>query len=249
MSLDLCKHLVVEKMEGGYVVRTPFRYQDNDSVVLVMRQHDGGRVCVSDGGDAFERLSIEGIDVDNERVQRFLSDVATLHGVHFDVDSLELTIQGALADAEEAVFSLAEVVLQVQALGVLRSTRAESDFRDAVMGLLRETASDMGIEMRPDATVLPGNHFTVDALLLSERPLAVVIASTTNRLLEAELLWSNVQRHGDPTRVIAVIESQKAVGLKQAERANHFTDKTLSYRDYEEGFKESLMTHVSRLGN
>lgn len=90
------------------------------------------------------------------------------------------------------------------------------------------------------------NDFAADAVFHASRPIAIVLASTKERLLEAELMWSTVQRRNDNVDVIAVIESPEKVGKLEADRAPFYTSKVLSFKGnawrMQEAFLSSLRT-------
>ena len=79
---------------------------------------------------------------------------------------------------------------------------------------LKDVANEANIEARFDTPLDTKQLFLADCLFLTAQPVAVIIAGSTERLLEAELAWSHLRQIGDPTRVIAVIEEAKQVGLK-----------------------------------
>jgi hypothetical protein len=111
--------------------------------------------------------------------------------------------------------------------------------------MLKEVEREANVPARYDTPLDAKRLFVADCLFLSERPVAVIVAGSTERLLEAELAWSHLRQIGDPTRVVAVVEDAKQVGLKQKARADYFTDKTYEYRDFESVFREAIKQTVA----
>jgi len=121
----------------------------------------------------------------------------------------------------------------------------DSTFKEEVLELLREAARDTHVEVRFGMSAPIASHFTVDAYFATKKPLAVIVVGTRERLLEAEPLWSTARRANDPTVVYAVVESFRSVGMREAERAGYFTDKVLSFRDFESQLKGKIAEQLN----
>ena len=61
--------------------------------------------------------------------------------------------------------------------------------------------------------------------LTTPRPLIVIAASSAARLLEAEVIHMQYLYTQQPGFVLAIAESEQAVGKKQFKRANFYTGK------------------------
>lgn len=242
MALDLCKELRVKATSGGFLVETPFKYYDRDSVVVFGRDQGGNRYRVSDNGDAAERLGFDGIDVSSERIGRWLAEAKKHFGVEWDSESQEFWAECDTSNLASTVFRIAEAATQLQAMTVTRESHRESTFKSEMLSILREVAREVDVEMRSDVSVV--SHFMADALFLTAKPLAVVLAPTKDRLMEAELMWSTIQHNGDPTVVYAIVESVEKVGRKEHERAAFFTDKVLPFAGYSSELRQSLLASL-----
>lgn len=244
MNLDLCKELQVRRSGDGYVVRTPFKYYDNDSVVVFAWPNSCGVFRVSDNGEAAERLSMDGIDVAGERIDRWIGEAKVFFKIDWDQEEQSFWVEVGEADLASAIFRVAEAASQLQAMTVVRNSLAESTFKAEVMTLIRDVARETGIDVKFDVAVV--SNFTADALFLAPvRPLAVVVAQSKDRLMEAELMWSNAKRLGDPTMVFAVVESSEKVGRKEVERAQFYTDKTLTFRNFSHQVRDKMIESLS----
>ncbi len=60
-------------------------------------------------------------------------------------------------------------------------------------------------------------------------PLIVIAASSAARLLEAEVIHMQYLYTQQPGFVLAIAESEQAVGKKQFKRANFYTGKTVDF--------------------
>jgi hypothetical protein len=242
MALDLCKELRVKPIQGGFLVETPFKYYDRDSVIVFGRELGPNAFRVSDNGDAAERLSFDGIDTGSERITRWLTEAKGHFSVEWDDEGQEFWTDCSASDLASAVFRVAEAATQLQAMTVTRESHRESTFKAEMLSILREVAREVNVEVHFDVPVV--SHFVADALFLTPKPLAVVLAPTKDRLMEAELMWSTVQRNGDPTVVYVVVESVEKVGRKEHERAAFFTDKVLPFAGYSSELHQSLLASV-----
>ncbi len=66
-------------------------------------------------------------------------------------------------------------------------------------------------------------------------PLIVIAATSATRLLEAEVIHMQYRYTNQPRFVLAVVESDKAVGIKQFHRANYYTGKTVQFSAFDFG--------------
>lgn len=241
MNISFCKDFRLEKTSHGYMAVTPLRYYDNDQVVVFARRADSGNYLVTDNGETAMRLALDGVDTEAPRISQWLMDLDSIFGVHWSSKDQELFLEATEAELSKAILRVAESASQFQAMTCLRpNVRAENLFREELLSQLHQVSLDTNIEIKLDVPVDDAQQFRADALFLSPTPLAVVIASTKERLLEAELMWTNAQRMNDPTRVMAVVESAEKVGRKEVDRANYFTTKTVVYRDFEKIFPRNL---------
>ncbi|MBI3372117.1 MAG: DUF1828 domain-containing protein [Betaproteobacteria bacterium] len=244
MNLDVCKDFQIKETQSGLLLVTPFEYEDHDKIVVFAERRPEGRWLVHDNGDAALRLMFDSVSPDSARIRTWLSE--TTLGIEWDDKNNQL--QRIAANEDEIVRSalkVAQAAAQMQAMVSHRVSREESTFKEEVLKLLKEVSEETGVEAKFDVPVDQKRLFNSDCLfLVPDYPLSIFVATSTERLLEAELAWSELRRAGDPTRVFAVVEDAKQVGLKQVERADYFTDKTYRYRDWEEIFRDAVKRSV-----
>lgn len=246
LAAALCQQYQVQPTSGGvFSVVTPLRYDDGDHVVVFVRE-ENSRYKADDNGEAAFRLMQEGVDFDSARLRQWLNSLPEIHGVAWDDDEENLaSFAESPARLPEVVMRVAECSIQMQALAALRVDRVSGpDFKEQIVSVLREVSAETGIEAKYDVPVDQDQQLITDVYFLTETPLAVVAASTTNRLLEAQLMWANAKRIGDRLKVIAVVDDPAKIGIKNFTRANYFTDKTVAYQNLEAPFRTLVRDEV-----
>ena len=240
MKLDLCRDFEIHADNGGWRIVTPWRYGDRDQIVIwAVPTADGWRV--DDNGEAAFRIALDGSDPDSQRIRTWLSSVPGMLGAYWNPDEQRLEAFSDEKGLVGSIHAVAEVSALLGALSLAREIRAPSTFKDEVVSMLREVSRETGIEARFDVALDARQVLIADCLFLSPRPLAVIVAGSVERLLEAELAWSETRRVGDQTRIVAVTEGDGAgISRRRIDQAQFFTDKTLSYRGFETLLRQNI---------
>ena len=100
----------------------------------------------------------------------------------------------------------------------------------------------MNVGVKSDVELPIAGGLKADHVIDTKTPLIVVTATSPTRLLEAEIIFMQYRADGKPGYILAVAESQGAVGKKQFERANYYTHKTVV-------FEQNLLRQVIPLVN
>lgn len=226
----ICALFQVFEDEGGVQrIVTPIEYgSTGDAVVVRVRPRGDGGFVVDENGEAALSASMAGGDVECDAVQRWLEDLRLVSPVMFDDETLCTVAQNELEIAP-AVFRVAEAAQQLFTLATSRATRHASDFRARVAQVFDAAAIEFDFSYQSDFELPIAGGMHADFYLPSQRPLIVIAANSLSRLLEAEIIHMQYQLSKRPGMVVAVAESQSAVGKKQFERANYYTDKTVSF--------------------
>lgn len=220
---------VLEDEAGVQRIITPFEYSSTgDAVVVRVRSRDDGGFVIDENGEAALNASMAGGDIDCDAVQRWLEDQRLLSTVVFDDDVLYAIAQNELEIAP-AIFRMAEAAQQLFTLATSRATRHASDFKARVAEVFDAAAADFEFSYEADFELPIAGGMHADFYIPSQRPLIVIAANSLSRLLEAEIIHMQYQLSKRPGMVVAVAQSQSAVGKKQFERANYYTDKTVSF--------------------
>jgi len=217
------------KPEGGRVV-TPWRYDDGDHVVVfVTREPLGWRL--DDNGEGLFRLASAGVDTDSDRVQARLGAFPQLLGVQVDPADGTLFTMADDKGVGARALAVAEASAQIMGLACLRRDRSQpSDFRERVVAVVEEVARLANIESRKDVPVDESGTILADVYVTAARPIMVIAATSAQRLMEAEIIWLNAARRGEPVFVLATVEDAHRIGVGQYTRANYYTDKTVEFR-------------------
>jgi hypothetical protein len=233
MKPDLCRDFEVHADDGGWRVVTPWRYGDRDRVVIWAVPTNGGW-RVDDNGEAAFRMALDGGDPDSQRVRTWLSTVPPMLGASWNPDEQRLETFPDEKNLASSIHAVAEVSALLGSLSLAREARTPSTFKDEVIAMLHEVSKETGIEARFEVPLDQRQVLVADCLFLSERPLAIIVAGSVERLLEAELAWSEARRTGDQTRIVAVTEGDGAgIPRRRIDQAQFFTDKTLPFRGFE----------------
>lgn len=218
---------VVDDEQNVKRVITPLEFAKTGYAVVVrVRPLEEGKFLIDENGDAAMFASMSGGETDSDSVGRWVADLDC--GLTFadDVVSIQVDTEDAIAPG---IFRVAETAQQLFAIATSRANRQTSDFKSRVAAVFEKAALEHGIHYDVDVELPFAGGMEADFVLHAERPLIVIAANSLPRLLEAEIIHLQSQRHNRKEMVVAVAESQAAVGKKHFERANYFTDKTVSF--------------------
>jgi hypothetical protein len=248
LQSELCKGFVIRPTEGnGLSICTPFTYDDGDSVVIFVLPLNDGSFRVDDNGEAAFRLMTDGMSLDHGKAQSWLKSLEASHDVCWDdIDDELFAVAKSAALVAGVSMRVAECSAQMQVLSALRQERKVSDFKEQIMSVLRDIERETNVEARYDFAADPNQQIFVDAYFMAKTPISVVIATSGERLLEAELLWSMTQQISDPMRVIAVYEDMAKFSDKQLSRASYYTDKAVPWRKMPAAFHQMIKSEVTR---
>lgn len=207
---------------------TPLEYPgSNDKVVVRVRQRAHG-FEIDENGEAAFYASMHGGDVESELVQRWAEDLMQTSGVDYSDETLiaSLSDQRLIAPA---IFQVAAAAQQLFALATSHKERAANDFKDRVAEVVSEIASSLNLPHRSNVELPFAGNMVADHVIDHSTPLIVIAASSTTRLLEAEVIHMQYLYTQQPGFVLAIAESEQAVGKKQFKRANFYTGKTVDF--------------------
>ena len=226
----ICSLFEVYEDEGGvHRVVTPMEYAgSNDSVVIRVRPVENG-FSIDENGEAAHNAMMNGGDIDSDAVLRWLSDLNNHNQIVFDENenlSTQVSDDRLIASS---IFRVAEAAQQLHALATSRVDRRQSDFKELVKSSVVAAAKELKVFCDMDVELPIAGGLKADYVLGTAAPLIVIAASSAIRLLEAEIIYMQYRALKKTAYVLAVAESQNAVGRKQYERANYYTDKTVVF--------------------
>ena len=207
---------------------TPLEYPgSNDKVVIRVRQRAHG-FEIDENGEAALYASMYGGDVDSDLVQRWAEDLSHNVGVDYSDETLiaSLSDQRLIAPT---IFQVAAAAQQLFALATSHKERAANDFKDRVAEVVAEIAGALKLPHRSNVELPFAGNLAADHVIDHATPLIIIAASSTTRLLEAEVIHMQYLYTREPGFVLAIAESELAVGKKQFKRANFYTGKTVDF--------------------
>ena len=207
---------------------TPLEYPgSNDKVIIRVRQRSHG-FEIDENGEAALYASMQGGDVDSELVQRWAGELKKATGVDYSEETLiaNLSDQRLIAPT---IFQVAAAAQQLFALATSYQERAANDFKDRVAEVVAEIASALNLPYSSNVELTMAGSMVADHVIDHATPLIVIAASSAARLLEAEVIHMQFRHLQQPGFVLAIAESEAAVGKKQFKRANYYTGKTVDF--------------------
>lgn len=207
---------------------TPLEYPgSNDKVVIRVRQRADG-FEIDENGEAALYASMHGGDVESELVQRWAEDLNLTTGVDYSDETLVASLRDQHLIAP-TIFQVAAAAQQLFALATSHKERAANDFKDRVAEVVAEIADSLKLPHRSNVELPFAGNMMADHVIDHATPLIVIAASSTTRLLEAEVIHMQYLYTQQPGFVLAIAESEQAVGKKQFKRANFYTGKTVDF--------------------
>lgn len=230
LSLDLkraiCALFEVHDDERGVQrIVTPLEYPGSHDAVVLRVRPQGDQWQVDENGEAALYARMSGGDVESDSVLEQSSRI--------DWDEEE-TLRCTVHDPRllaPTLFRVASAAQQLFALATAHKERESGDFKERVAAIITEVCADLNVPVQHNARLpisgdLEADHLIGDA---QHAPLIVIAATSAKRLLEAEVIHMQYALSKTPGFVLAVAESQKAVGVKQFNRANYYTGKTVQF--------------------
>lgn len=228
---------VVEDQQGVQRVITPLEYAGTQDKVVVRVRPRNGYYQIDENGESALYANMHGGDTDSETINRWaeeLSQHGSKTGLIFNEDE---TITAQVTNPQlvaPTIFHVAAASQQLYALATAHKERSSSDFKARLQSVVVDICTKLHIPVQHD-TVLPiGGDLVADHLIgdpnnPTNPPLIVIAATSATRLLEAEVIHMQYRHLKQRGFVLAVAENSKIVGLKQFNRANYYTGKTVEF--------------------
>lgn len=169
---------VIREDDGSFVVSTPFLGLFNDVIEICVRR-EGGKILLSDGGDALRCLSLAagGEDALRDRPRaEFLEGILLSHGVRLDRKSGELVIDADKSDFPEKMHDLVSAMLEIHGMAAAVSLSERKGAKGDAWEWLKEKGDFVAVVGKVP-NVLP------DVLPKNEAPYAAVYGGKDKRLI------------------------------------------------------------------
>ncbi len=242
LSTDLkraiCALFEVHDDERGVQrVITPLEYPGSQDQVVLRVRPMGNQWQVDENGDAALYARINGGDLESDNVQRWAIGLEQSIGVELDENE---TLRAKALTSQllaPTLFHVASAAQQLYALATSHKEREAGDFKERVAEIVAEVCSALNVPVQHNTRLPISGDLEADHLIGLEGtpPLIIITATSAKRLLEAEVIHMQYRLTQTPGFVLAVAESQKAVGVKQFNRANYYTGKTVQFNPVDFG--------------
>ena len=221
---------VVDDEQGLRRVITPMEYAGaGDQVVVRVRPRVNG-FQIDENGEAAFYAAMAGGDLETDVIKRWAQDLMLNSPVHMEEDGTLSALAATEQHVAPYIMRISEAAQQLYALALSKTERkANSDFKDRLKELVWSSAQHLKLKIESNVDLPIAGGLEADHVIEANHPIIIVAASSPTRLLEAEVICMQYRTERKPGRVIAVVESQKAVGVKQFERAGYYTDRTVVF--------------------
>jgi len=230
LKQEICALFEVHQDEKGVQrVVTPLEYSGSaDRIVVRVRPVESG-YQIDENGEAAFYASSNGGDVRSRAVARWIEDLSWHSPVTFDDNETLATMVSDGVPIAPYIFRVAEAAQQLYALATSRTDRQEGDFKERVAAVIEAVAARLNLPLHSNYELPIAGGLLADHFIEGNQPLIIIAATSPTRLLEAEVIHMQYRMDKSPGFVLAVAESQIAVGKKQFERAAYYTDRTVIY--------------------
>ena len=247
----ICSLFEVHSDEGGvHRIIMPLEYPgSSDQIIVRVRPNtDGSGFSIDENGEAALYATLNGGDIETDSVARWAEDLKRTSPANYGTDE----IISAKASHEKLiapyVFRVAEAAQQLHSLATSRPDRQASDFKERLADVIIVIAEKLGLNLESNVKLPIAGGLEADHVLgSSTAPLIIVAATSSTRLLEAEVIYMQYRAEQKAGYVLAVAESQFAVGKKQYERAAYYTSKTVIFDN--DAFPRYLTDHARAFVN
>lgn len=231
--------------DGVQRIVTPLEYPgSNDQIVVRVRpSSDGQGFIIDENGEAAFYAGLNGGDVDSEAVGRWTEELSENSPVAFTEDEKISVFASDERLIAPYIFRVAEAAQQLHAIATARVERQASDFKERIKMIVQEIAKELNLSCASDVELPIAGGLKADHLLGNNNPLIIVAATSSTRLLEAEVIYMQYRADKKPGYVLAVAENQSTVGKKQYERAAYYTNKAVIFN--QDAFGKLITSEVA----
>lgn len=231
LKRDICSLFEVHDDEKGVQrIVTPLEYSGSGDHVVVRVRPKEGFFQIDENGEAAFLAALNGGNTDKEVISRWVADLADSNNIKFDEDEIihaEIKNEKLIAPY---VIKVAAAAQQLYSMAVSRPERQANDFREQITEVVSAIVKSLNLAWEKDVSLPIVGDLKADHVLgQKDNPLIIVAASTTARLLEAEVIHMQYRLEERKGYVLAIVQDQASVTKKQYERAEYFTDKTVVF--------------------
>lgn len=228
----VCEQVDVQP-EGNrrFLIFTPFRYEDGDHFVIVLKPENGGWI-LSDEASTLMHLSY---DLDEDVTDGNRGEILSNSLATFSVENRdgELVIPVEENRFGDALFSFVQALTKVTDISFLSRERVASTFMEDFRAFLRSKVPQDRLRFDwYDERHDPTGKYPVDARINGmRRPLFIYGLQGDSKVRDATISLLTFEKWKVPFRSMAVFENQAAVARTALARFTDVCDKAYSSLD------------------
>ena len=251
MSIELIERQFLDKVsdeirleaEGTdkYRVFTPFRYEDGDHIVIVLKKGLNGEWLLTDNGHTYMHLSY---DIDEESLRSGTrQEIITKTLSEFFVNDIEGELIVNIKDQQfgNALYDFVQGILRISDVSYLSRERVKSTFLEDFRAFIEEHIPDKRRTFDwHHPTFDPDGSYTVDCRVNNmPRPLMIFALYNDNKTRDATITLLQLERWKVEYRSLSIFENQEEINRKVLARFSDVCDKQYS----------SLITNRDRIAH
>ena len=212
-----------------YRVFTPFRFDDGDHLVIVLKKEDS-RWLLTDEAHTFMRLTydVEAKDLHKGTRQKIISNA--LSEFHIETRSGEL-IQ-YIRDEEYGIslYSFVQAILKLSNVSFLSRERVRSTFKDDFRALLTEVVPEERLIFDwTESDYDPDGKYIIDCRINgSPKPLLIQALASDGATRDATITFLNFEKWDIRFRSLTIFEDQEIISRKILSRFTDICDRQFS---------------------
>ena len=212
-----------------YRVFTPFRFDDGDHLVIVLKKEDS-QWLLTDEAHTFMRLTydVEAKDLHKGTRQKIISNA--LSEFHIETRSGEL-IQ-YIRDEEYGIslYSFVQAILKLSNVSFLSRERVRSTFKDDFRALLTEVVPEERLIFDwTESDYDPDGKYIIDCRINgSPKPLLIQALASDGATRDATITFLNFEKWDIRFRSLAIFEDQEIISRKILSRFTDICDRQFS---------------------
>lgn len=212
-----------------YRVATPFRLDDGDHIVVVLRRDAEGWL-LTDEGNTYMKLTYEIEERDLRQGGRAALIEKALAAYHVEDREGELVLRVPGERFGDALYSFVQAILKISDVTYLSRERARSTFIEDVRGLLFERLPSERVQVDwTHPTKDPERRSVVDYYINGQsRPLVVFALPSDDKVRDATITLLNLERWGMRFRSLGIFENQVEINRGVLARFTDVCEKEFS---------------------
>lgn len=222
----VCDQIEIEA-EGlhRYVVYTPFRFDDGDHFVTILKQ-DRGKWVLSDEGHTFMHLSYGEFNLDSQMRRNIIETALAQFSLENREGEFRLTVpEGKFGDA---LFSFSQALMKISDTAYWTREHVASTFMEDFRSIIRDGLPGVQpVFEYHDPDHDSNGTYTVDCFIPNSKPLLLFGINSDKKCLEAAVTIMKF-KEWRKVRSIGIFEDQPEIASKTLAKFTDAADKNFS---------------------